>query len=85
MILHLVIASEFAAERTSCGPERHVASRACRIRNEKKKKNSMAPTSFLDSTKLLIMKKSGDWHKLKIQAKKVELIENRSQKSSVQK
>ena len=25
MALHLVIASEFAAERTSCGPERHGA------------------------------------------------------------
>ena len=36
MTLHLVIASEFAAERTSCGPERHVVSRGFRIRNQKR-------------------------------------------------
>ena len=34
MALHLVIASEFAAERASCGPERHGAWRGCRIRNQ---------------------------------------------------
>ena len=35
MTLHLVIASEFAAERTSCGPKRNVASRGCTVRNRK--------------------------------------------------
>ena len=42
MTLHLVIASEFAAERTSCGPERLIASRGCRPET---KNHSMAPNT----------------------------------------
>ena len=41
MTLHLVIASEFAAERTSCGPERHEPQEGA---GSETKNYSMGPT-----------------------------------------